>query len=510
MTRIASEISREAVRLIRRHETDCRVAADESRRRNRRSTTDYPRLRAKRPSWWAVSPGFNPYLARSRATTIGHSVREAIVRMDYEPRPPVELRRAKASGGERIVSVYQVADSAISRMVFESVLAKNQALMSGRAYAYRKDLSSQDAVQYVRSEFQGRGRLFVAEYDFSSYFDRIEHDHVVDLLESRRFMMTGVEKSIIRGFMRVGGAPLETYATKPVPIRERGIPQGTAVSLVLANLAAWEIDRRLERLGVGFVRYADDTLVWSSDYSAICAAAEALHECSQAMGVRINYSKSPGISLLLPPGTPVTHGEIKSIESVDFLGYSLGIGEARIKEESLDRLRSRVQEIIYNNLLREPLTTNQNPHQLQAKVDRDYVTMLLQLRRYLYGDLTEKQVRRYQRGEVPFRRFKGLMAAYPLITDTYELQAIDGWILSRIHLAIKKRGTLLASQGHSSLPLPHGASREELRDLKGISTRHGGVIDLSVPSIRRIATVVQRSAQHHGASGVGTSLPYGY
>jgi hypothetical protein len=322
--------------------------------------------------------------------------------------------------------------------------------------------------------------------------------------------MTSVEKAIIRAFLDVGGSPIGRYDASSDSVRARGIPQGTAVSLILANLAAWEIDRRLERLGVGFVRYADDTLVWSTDYSAICAAAETLHECSQQMGVSINYAKSPGISLLLPPGTPAEHGEMKSVDGVDFLGYSLAVGEARIKSESIARLRDRVQEIIYNNLLREPMSATQNPYQLSAKVDRDYVTMILQLRRYLYGDITEKQVRRYQRGDVPFRRFKGVMAAYPLITDTADLRDFDGWMLSRIELALAKRGDLLKAQGISSLPSPHGKSRQELLNLKGISTQHGGTIDLSVPSLRRIAAVVQRASQHHGASGVGTNLPYGY
>jgi len=41
------------------------------------------------------------------------------------------------------------------------------------------------------------------------------------------------------------------------PRRERGIPQGTSISLFLANVAPWDLDRSLERLGVSFVRYAD-------------------------------------------------------------------------------------------------------------------------------------------------------------------------------------------------------------------------------------------------------------
>jgi len=508
--RLTTEVEREATRLIRRHESAARVAADEVRRRNRRSTSDYTRFPVQRPDRWGLAAGFDPYLVRSRSTSIGYSLRAALQRLDYKPRPPVTMSRPKPGGGERLVSVYQVADSAISRMLFESVLSKNRALMSGRAYAYRKDLSAQDAIQYVRSEIDTSARVFVAEYDFSAFFDNIDRAHVIDVLGDGRFVLTGVERSAIESFLKVGGVDFGSYSEESPPVRSRGIPQGTAVSLVLANLAAWEIDRELERLGVGFVRYADDTLIWSSDYASICAAADVLHSRAEAMGVSINQRKSPGISLLLRPGTPPETGEMKSISKVSFLGYDLGIGEAEIKAESIARIKSRLEQLVFNNLLREPLNGCQEPVQLGAAVDRDYVTLLLQMRRYLYGDLTEKQVRRYQRGEVPFRRFKGLMAAYPMLSDSDQLRLLDGWLLSTLHLALQKRTRLLERQGFTNLPSPHGLDRSALPKLRGVSTRHQGMIDLSVPSFRRMATVIQRSSRAYGAAGVGAGLPYGY
>ena len=303
---------------------------------------------------------------------------------------------------------------------------------------------------------------------------------------------------------------VDHYDESQRPPRPRGIPQGTAVSLILANLAAWEVDRELERLGVGFVRYADDTLVWSHDYSSICRAVEVLHERAGEMGVAINREKSPGVSLLVPPATPAESVEIKAITSLDFLGYELSMGSARIRQRSEEKIRARMEALVYDNLLREPLFGTQHPDRLTGKVDRDYVTLLLQLRRYLYGDLAEKQVRRYQRGEIPHRRFKGLMSAYPMLTDSDQLRNLDGWLLDHIYLALRKCTRLLKSAGYPALPLPHDVPKADLTSLRGLSTSHGQTIDLSVPSLRRMATVLRRASRVHGPAGVGSALPYDY
>src|SRR5262249_1061442 len=160
------------------------------------------------------------------------------------PRHPVRYEVPKPGGGTRTVSIYQVADGAVSKMLFEGILGKNLPLLSARAYAYRKDVSAQDAIQYVKSEFRSHSRLFIAQYDFRSYFDTIEHEHIRRTLFDH-FLLTEVERAAIDGFLAIGGCDHQTYVPIGGPERERGIPQGTSISLFLANVAAWDIDRSL-------------------------------------------------------------------------------------------------------------------------------------------------------------------------------------------------------------------------------------------------------------------------
>ena len=504
--RIQDEILREAQRLIVRHETKGRLLAEENARRERRTTSPAPLLRLERPAHWSTDDGFNPYLTRARASRIAHSIRRRLASREYEPRNPILSRTPKSDGDERQVNVYQVADGAVSKMLFEGLLNKNLPIISARAYAYRKDVSAQNAIQYVKSEFTASNRLFIAEYDFRKYFDTIQHDHIREVLHEH-FLLTEVERSAIDGFLRVPPHEADQYGKQSEDARERGIPQGTSISLFLANVAAWRLDRELERCGVGFVRYADDTLIWSRDYGRLCEAADVLHEEALSIGVDVNFAKSPGIRLLAAPDAP---SEMEGTAHVDYLGYSLGLASVRMKQTAVDRVRKRIASLIYWNLIHEPLNRTQNPKRFSGNVDRDYVSLIWSIRRFLYGDLSQKAVRRYQLRETPLRRFKGLMSAYPLIDDDEQLDELDDWILDRLLLAIRKRGALLRDQGYGpKLPLPHAQSRDVLRNLKTTGTSSHQKIDLAVPSVRMIATVIRSAAAQHGPSVVGKRDPYG-
>ena len=505
--RIEDEISREAKRLIVRHETRCRLISEENARRARRTIAPQAKLELSRPSYWELDDGFDPYLTRARASRIAHSIRESLQSRLYQPRRPLIHRVNKADGSYRETCIYQVADSAVSKMLFEGLLKKNLPILSARAYAYRKDVSLQSAIQFVRSEFTEPTRLFIAEYDFSKYFDNIDHEHIRRILNDR-FLLTQVERDAIDGFLRV--APCEPSPYSPVEDVQRlkGIPQGTSISLFLANVAAWELDRGLEKIGVDFVRYADDTLIWSTDYSRICSAVDLLHQQAATIGVGINVSKSPGVRMLIPRGA---ESEMDSTDSVRYLGYQLGLGSTTLTESALRKIRKRIDQLIYWGLLHEPLNGSQAAERFNGKVDRDYVSVIWRIRRYLYGDLTEKAVRRYQQREAPLRRFRGVMSAYPLIDDDAELKKLDEWILTNLFLALRKRSRLLRSQGFGpQLPPPNDHPRTSLRTLSAIGTHSGQRIDLTVPSARRIAHVIRSAAEKHGPSVVGRGDSYEY
>lgn len=507
-------IRKEATRLIRRHEQYMGVAHLEWNRRRKRSQTSIEKTLRPKPSRWQLDPGFNPYHVRQRANTIGHAMLDALGDNRYRPRSPVVIEKKKQDGSPRPVSVFQVADSAISRYAFERILSRNASRFSGRSYAYRKDLSAQDAIQFVQAEWVGKERLFIAEYDFSSYFKSLSHDHLDAMINSGSLFLHSWEKQVMRAFMKASPVPESSY----VPIQEdaasRGIPLGTSISLIMANLAASGLDRRLEQLGVGFVRYGDDTLIWSDTYRTICRAVQVLSEEASEMGVELNRNKSSGISLLVPRTWP-QDGEIRTKRNLSFLGYDLGLGHCELPAAAVKKIKQECLRLIYNNLLREPIAGNQNRKRITREVDKDYLALLAHLRRYLYGNLSELEVKNFQRGATPFRHFKGVMSAYPLLDDPISLRNLDGWLLHHIHQAMTKRTILLRASGVLSptcLPIPHGVSASGLLRLQSpmsTSSKTPRPIPIDIPSFSRIASVMRSAAQQFGAGIVGNDPKIG-
>jgi hypothetical protein len=383
-------------------------------------------------------------------------------------------------------------------------MRKNLPRISARAYAYRPDLTPHDAIAYVKSEFGRHHRIFVAEYDFSKFFDTVNHEFVQESLDRLGVIRTPLEEFLIQQFLKSPEPYFSESENVAAPeARRTGVPQGTSVSLFLANIAASEIDRNLERLGVGFARYADDTLIWSDDYGRICQAAEVLHEESERIGSPINAEKSPGIRLLVGENSPTV--EMASTRSVDYLGHTISLRSAKMKEATKTKIKKRLQHLIYTNLLLEPLRNAQEPAQL-TDVDRDYVTAIWQIRRYLYGPLSEADIRRFHSGRVPPMSFEGVMSFFPLIDDDVSLRELDAWLASELWLAMRKREKLLAREGLRR-PRPLGLGKDALIDYQTTSRRNHQKVDLRIPSFTRMARVIRAAVNTHGLGVVAGDAP---
>lgn len=508
MSRLATALQRETNKLVLRQERYERWVRDENARRQRRVGVPLAPLVPLRPLYWDWAPGFDPYTVRARSQAIVHSIERSLRDGAYRPRSPAGFWVPKPDGGQRLVSVFQVADNAVSSVVFKSLMAKNRGKISGRSYAYRSDLTAHDALQYVQAEFRRTRRLYVAEYDFSKYFDSIDHDHIRRTLHDERFLLTRSELAVVEAFL-AAPMPTETeYDERTGPQRVVGVPQGTSISLFLANLAAAPLDRELERQGVSFVRYADDTLIWSTDYAALSRSVDILHSLANDIGAEINVKKSEGINLLVAEGTDA---ELRYKHSVDFVGYRVSLDELEMKTSAEDRIKDRLRELMFVNLLKPVFDEAIDPARLAGKVDRDYVVFIWQARRFLYGDLSERELRRFQDKGVPLRRFKGVMAYFPLIDDTDKLVELDRWLAKEVWLTMRRRQKALAAAGYTSFPPPLGLDRMELIKYQRTSTTTGGVLDLRLPSFRRIANIIRTAATQYGPNQIGKGVsPYDY
>ncbi|WNG49182.1 hypothetical protein F0U60_37505 [Archangium minus] len=488
---ILNAIRDEAKKLITRHQRYAFHLHEETQRLVRRSGINWPKT-VYAPTYWRDDDGFNPYHVWKHAKSIAYAVEKSLKTRRYLPRPAVRYEVPKPDGTTREVSVFQVADQAIAGIVFKRLLRKNKGRFSSRSFAYRNDLSVHDAVIHIASSFAGHNRIFIAEYDFRKYFDSISHEHIEKVLHDERFYITDEERNILRGFVKCSSHPTGSYSSVHAQPRVRGIPQGVSTSLFLANLAAHPIDRRLENLRVDFARYADDTIVWSDDYAELCRAVEVLTTAAHEMGVEVNLKKSPGVRLLSEEGAA---SELSSANHVEFVGYRVDGRTLGIRKSSVTNIKGHISKLIYVNLLAQPHSGRCVADRVSGALDKDYKVMISQIRRYMYGDLTEEKLAKYLSGDTPEMRYQGLMSFYPIVDDEEQLRQLDGWLVRTIHTSLQQRASLFQAAGVPATALPHGNSMEYL-----ISSTIG---KYRVPSFRKIAKVLRREALKYGPNAVG-------
>jgi len=489
---ILAKIQSEAGKLAERHQAyhnNLHIAHERELRR----IANPPAKVVQVPAYWNQDRKFNPFYVLKHAPAIARSIVAKLRQGTYRPMPPYIQQVPKPGGGFREVAVYQIPDAAVSNLFFANLLEKNKHRFSSFAYAYRRDRNVQFAIQDIAVDLKSYDRLFVAEFDFSNFFGSISHPHLFEQLDKNGFLVSALDRQIIEAFVTANGT-------------RRGIPQGTSISLFLANLACWQLDKKLESLGVKFARYADDTLIWSPDYQNICRAFDAISSFSKLTGVSINFRKSEGISLLTQEGLASEFGRPKHF--INFLGYKLSPGKVAIKDSSVRRIKKQISYLLYKNLI-QPL---QGP-QLRALVipanneDPGLLVAISQVRRYLYGNLNEAMLARYATGDSFNISFKGVMSFYPLVDNEEQLKELDRWLGRTVFRCIQRRGELLRQwQYNRDHVFPFNVARAQFITAarsQRVGPRHRRL--LAIPSFLRIHKALRRGLLASGIEAVMNS-----
>ena len=492
---LSISIKEEADKLITRyHEYHNRVHIESERNKKRLGNSAHTK-QIHIPDYWSHDKKFNPFYVKKNYKSIAKSIANKIQKRTYTPNEPYIKLVEKSDGGTRQVSIYQIPDAAISKLFFNRLLIKNKHRFSSFSYAYRNDRNVHFAIQDISVDLCKNERTFLAEFDFSDFFGSISHDFLERQFSQNGFFISPEEKFIIKSFLKT---------------RKIGIPQGTSISLFLANLTCWSFDQKLEKEGVKFSRYADDTIVWTPEYSKICNSFGLINEFSREAGVQINPSKSEGISLLTKEGLPA---EMFSKTSLDFLGYTLSVEKVSIKDKSVKKIQKQISYILYKNLI-QPLKKDSLAGQVipTNDIDKNFLTALLEIRRYMYGGLSNKQIKDYLSGRSNRIYFKGIMSFDPLVDDVEQLTKLDGWLLSVIYRSIKLRAKLLNTWGHNrDTNFPFNQTRGTLLDTCKKKKIFGKKL-LEIPSFLLVHKALKKGLVESGIERIMNpdSLNYDY
>jgi len=200
----------------------------------------------------------------------------------------------KGQGKWRPLGIPTLEDKLLQCAVTQILIAIYEADFLPCSYGYRPDRGPHDAVRGLTDELMAGRYNFVVEADIKGFFDTIQHEALLQMLERR--IQDGALLGLIRKWLRAGILEEDGKVIHPV----LGTPQGGVVSPVLANVYLhYVLDEWFEQAvrsnnqgQCQLFRFADDFVGCFEHHREAVAFEQALKARLAAYGLELAPEKT--------------------------------------------------------------------------------------------------------------------------------------------------------------------------------------------------------------------------
>ncbi len=200
----------------------------------------------------------------------------------YSPLPLLKILVDKGNGEARALCISTVKDRVVQTAILyiiEPILEKE---FEACSFAFRKGRSVRNAVYKIK-EYYEAGYKWVVDADIDAFFDSVDHELLFKKV--RRYIKDEDIVRLIELWIKA-----EVWDGETLTVMDKGIPQGSPLSPIFANLFLDELDEAMLKNGQRYVRFADDFLILCKNTEKARQSLEFTNEILKKLLLKLDES----------------------------------------------------------------------------------------------------------------------------------------------------------------------------------------------------------------------------